>query len=333
MAEQPETLHAPVANLELKARLLVLLMVLLVAGAVGYLMYARGAFERTQELVLIADDSEGLVVGMDVTFSGFPIGRVGRIELSPDGNARIIVNVLSRDAHWLRTSSVFTMENGLVGGPKIRAFSGVLTDPPLPDGAERKVLRGDAAAEIPKMMASVRELVNNLGALTATDAPLGASLRSLQTATQRLNGPGGALGVLLGSEAEAKKLSIALDRTNTLLARLDGLVVKADGIAVKTDGMVARADAQVFGPGGVMPETRATVVQLNGLLADARASLKKVDAVLVEAQAIAGNAREATNDLGALRAEVDASLRKVEQLVNEINRKWPFKRDTEIKLP
>ena len=333
MAEQPETLHAPVANLELKARLLVLLMVLMVAGAVGYLMYARGAFERTQELVLIADDSEGLVVGMDVTFSGFPIGRVGRIELSPDGNARIIVNVLSRDAHWLRTSSVFTMENGLVGGPKIRAFSGVLTDPPLPDGAERKVLRGDAAAEIPKMMASVRELVNNLGALTATDAPLGASLRSLQTATQRLNGPGGALGVLLGSEAEAKKLSIALDRTNTLLARLDGLVVKADGIAVKTDGMVARADAQVFGPGGVMPETRATVVQLNGLLADARASLKKVDAVLVEAQAIAGNAREATNDLGALRAEVDASLRKVEQLVNEINRKWPFKRDTEIKLP
>ena len=73
--------------------------------------------------------------------------------------------------------------------------------------------------------------------------------------------------------------------------------------------------------------------QLNGLLADARNSLKKVDAVLVEAQAIAGNAREATNDLGTLRAEVDASLRKVEQLVNEINRKWPFKRDTEIKLP
>ena len=55
--------------------------------------------------------------------------------------------------------------------------------------------------------------------------------------------------------------------------------------------------------------------------------------MLVEAQAIGANTREATTDLGALRAEVDASLRKVEQLVNEINRKWPFKRDTEIKLP
>ena len=323
----------PVAHLEIKARLLVLLMVLLVAGAVVYLMYARGAFERTQELVLVADDSEGIVVGMDMTFSGFPIGRVGRIELSPEGNARIIVNIPRRDAHWLRSSSVFTMENGLVGSTRIRAFSGVLTDPPLPDGAERRVLRGDAAAEIPRMVASVRELVSNLSALTSTDAPLNASLQSLQTAADRLNGPRGALGVLLGNEADIRKIMQAVDRTNALLARLDGLVLKADSIAARTDGLVANADAQVFGASGVVPETRATVVQLNGLLADARNSLKKVDAVLVEAQAIGANTREATTDLGALRADVDASLRKVEQLVNEINRKWPFKRDTEIKLP
>jgi len=323
----------PVAHLEAKARLLLLLMVLLVAGAVAYLLYARGAFERTQALVLVADDSEGIVVGMDMTFSGFPIGRVGRIELSPEGNARIIVNIPRRDAHWLRSSSVFTMENGLVGSTRIRAFSGVLTDPPLPDGAERRVLRGDAAAEIPRMVASVRELVSNLSALTGADAPLNASLQSLQSAAERLNGPRGALGLLLGNEADIRKITLAVDRTNALLARIDGLVVKADSIAARTDGLVANADAQVFGATGVVPETRATVVQLNGLLADARNSLKKVDAVLIEAQAIGANTREATNDLGALRGEVDASLRKVEQLVNEINRKWPFKRDSEIRLP
>lgn len=332
--EQPTDLPlAPVKNLETKARLLVVLMLVLLAGAVTYLMYARGAFQRTQDLVLIADDSEGVSVGMDMTFSGFPIGRVGRIELSPDGNARIIIKVPEADAHWLRTSSVFTMESGLVGGPRLRAFSGVMSDPPLPDGAERKVLRGDAAAEIPRMMGAVRELVANLGTLTASDAPLGVTLQNLQTAAKRLNGPGGALGVILGSESEAKKLSVALDRTNTLLARLDGLVLKADGIAAKTGGVIDKADAQVFGPGGVMPESRAAVVQLNGLLADARNSLRKVDAVLVEAQGIAANTNEATKDLASLRAEVDASLRKVEQLVNEVNRKWPFKRDTEIKLP
>ncbi|MDP1953188.1 MAG: MlaD family protein [Polaromonas sp.] len=308
-----------VANLEFKAVLLLAFMACLVVGSALYVLYARGAFESTQKLVLLSDDSEGVVVGMDLTFSGFPIGRVRRIELGEDGKARIIVDVPTKDAHWLRTSSVFTLVRGLVGSTNIRAYTGLLKDPPLPDGAVREVLRGDAGAEVPKLVAAAKDLIENLNNLTASEGAIGASLANFQKLTTRLNGPGGALSVLLGNDAEAKKLIATLDRTNALLIKLDGLA--------------AKTDTQVFGPKGVMPETRATVVQLNTLLGEARNSLKKVDAVLVEAQAVGANARAASDDLGALRAEVESSLRKVDGLVNEINRKWPFARDTEIKLP
>ena len=312
----------PVAYLELKAAMLLLFTLALIVGSGLYLLYARGAFEPTQTLVLTADDSEGVVVGMDMTFSGFPIGRVRRIELAETGNARIVVDVAQKDAHWLRESSVFTLVRGVVGGTNIRAYSGILTDPPLPAGAVRPVLRGDATAEIPQLMASARELLGNLNALTAQDAALGSSLTNVQALTQRLNGPGGALGVLMGNEADARKIITTLERTNTLLTRLDGLA--------------KQADRQVFGENGkdaLVPDLRASVGQLNALLAETRNSLKKVDAVLVEAQAIGANTREATTDLGALRADVESNLRKVEGLVNEIQRKWPFARDTEIRLP
>lgn len=312
----------PVAYLELKAAMLLLFTLALIVGSGLYLLYARGAFEPTQTLVLTADDSEGVVVGMDMTFSGFPIGRVRRIELAETGNARIVVDVAQKDAHWLRESSVFTLVRGVVGGTNIRAYSGILTDPPLPAGAVRPVLRGDATAEIPQLMASARELLGNLNVLTAQDAALGSSLANVQALTQRLNGPGGALGVLMGNEADARKIITTLERTNTLLARLDGLA--------------KQADRQVFGENGkdaLVPDLRASVGQLNALLAETRNSLKKVDAVLVEAQAIGANTREATTDLGALRADVESNLRKVESLVNEIQRKWPFARDTEIRLP
>ena len=324
MEPLPDT-APPVANLDLKARLLLWCVWLLIGASATYVMYARGAFERQQTLVLVAENSEGVVVGMDLTFAGFASGRVNRIELSSEGNARIVVDVPKKDAHWLRESSVFTMESGLVGAPRLRAYTGVLTDPLLPDGAVRKVLSGDAAAEIPRLMASVRDLVSNLTAMTAADAPVNNSLRNVQTTTEKLNGPRGALG-LLGDDKDVKKITNTLDSANALLARLDGLARRVDGIAAKTD-------MQVFGAKGVMSETRATVVQLNGLLADARNSLKKVDALLQEAQGIASNTREATSDLGSLRTEVEASLRKVEHLVNEVNRKWPFARDTELKLP
>ena len=330
----PDTLPPPtpeadlpaVPHLQAKATGLLVLLALLVAAAIGYLLYARGAFEPTQRLVLVADDAEGVTVGMDLTFSGFPIGRVQDIELSPEGNARILIDVPKKDAHWLRTSSIFTMVRGVVGNTNLRAYTGQLTDPLLPDNAERKVLAGDAMAELPQMVAAVRELVQRASAMAAPDGALAGSLANLQAATDQLKGPRGALGVLMGNEADAKKLLTTLDRTNALLLRADALTASLDKLAGKTD-------AQVFGAQGLLPETRATVLQLNALLGDARATLTRVDGVLAEAQGIASNTRAATADLGTLRAEVEASLRKVQQLVDEVNRKWPFARDTEVKLP
>lgn len=319
-----------VKNLEFKAALLLVAMLVLVVGSALYVMYARGVFEDTQRLVLISDDSEGVVVGMDMTFAGFPIGRVGRIELGADGTARILVDVPSKDAKWLRTSSIFTMERGLVGGTRIRAYSGVLDDPALPDGAERTVLRGDTAAEIPKLAASMREVLENVAALTKKDAALDAALTNVQIATERLKGPQGAMGVLMGNDEDAKKLVVTVDRANALLAR-------AETLTQRMDSLVSNANRQVFGQGtdqgGLVADARLTVQQLNGLLAEARTSLQKVDAVLVEAQGIASNTREATTDLGVLRGEVESSLRKVDGLINDINRKWPFARDTDIQLP
>lgn len=318
-ASPPPASSPLVANLEFKAAMLLLLMFLLVCSSAAYVLYARGAFEATQELVLIADDSEGVVVGMDITFAGFPIGRVRRIELSDDGNARIRIEVPSKDAHWLRESSVFTLARGLVGHTNIRAFSGILTDPPLPDGAVRKVLHGDATAELPRLVSAAKALLENLQALTAKDAPLAHSLVQVQNLTEKINGRHGAVGVLMGSEENTQKLLATLERTNSLLARLDGMALKAD--------------TQVFGQGGVMPETQATLKQMNALLGDARNSLKKMDAVLVEAQGVGRNVREASTDLGVLRAEVESNLGKIEGMLNEINRRWPFARDTQLKLP
>ena len=309
----------PVAHLQLKAAALLLFTFVLIVGSGVYLLYARGAFEPTQRLVLTANDSEGVVVGMDLTFSGFPVGRVHRIELAADGNARILVDVPRKDAHWLRTSSVFTMVRGIVGSTTIKAYSGILTDPPLPADAERPVLGGDALGEVPQLMAAARELLGHLNTLAGPQSALSASLAQVQLLTERMNGPGGALGVLTGSEAEAKHIATTLERTNTLLARINA--------------MAAKADTQVFGQAGVLPEVRATVVQLNALLADTRTSLKKVDGVLVEAQAVGANVRAGTEDLGTLRAEVESNLAKIEGLVNDINRKWPFARERELTLP
>jgi phospholipid/cholesterol/gamma-HCH transport system substrate-binding protein len=310
---------ATITHVEFRAIMLLVLITTLICGFLLYVMYARGVFEKTQQLVLVADDSEGVLVGMDLTFSGFPIGRVRRIELALDGKARMVIDVPLKDAPWLRTSSIFTMERSMVGETHLRAFSGILSDPPLPANAERTVLRGDTNAEIPRIVASTRTLLENLENMTGPESNINTSLSNLKTVSERLTGRYGLLTGVMGSEDNAKKIIATLDQTNALLAK---------------------ADQRIFGAKGVMDSAQATIDgsqvairELTGVLTDARASLKKVDAVLAEAQAVGANARVASADLGALRAEVEISLRKVTQLVDEVNRKWPFARDTEIKLP
>jgi phospholipid/cholesterol/gamma-HCH transport system substrate-binding protein len=299
-------------HVEAKALFLLVLIGALIAAFFLYVMYARGVFEKTQQLVLVADDSSGVIPGMDMTFAGFPIGRVRQVELGQDGKVNILVDIAQNDAKWLRTTSVFTLESSVVGETRLRAFSGVLTDPPLPDHAQRPVLRGDAAAEIPRLLATARTLLENLETMTRADSHIGNTLANVDALSGRLSGRYGVLGTALGGDAEAEKLLQTLHRVDSLLAK---------------------TDQRVFGKKGVMDDAQSAIRELNGLLADARGTLQKADGVLAEAQAVAKNAHAATDDLGRLRGEVDASLRKVNRLVDEINRKWPFKHDTEIKLP
>lgn len=323
----PEPQPAPlIPHVELKAAVLLLLTFALISGFLGYVMYARGVFESTQRLVLVADDSEGAKVGMDLTFSGFPIGRVKRIELAEDGKARILIDVPRDDARWLRASTVFTMERGLVGDTRIRAFTGALDDAPLLDAATRPVLRGDASAEIPRLIATMRALIENLERMSGADSSLNTSLANVQTLTGRMNGRYGALAGVLGSEDNARKVISALDRTNALIASMGE-------VSSRLEHTLAKTDERVFGAAGMMDETQRAIAHLSAMLIDARESVKKADAVLAEAQAIGANTRAATADLAALRAEVEASLRKVAHLVDEVNRKWPFARDTQLKLP
>lgn len=325
MERQP-TFSAVPKNLQFRVGLLVGLAVVLGIGFLVYALYARGLFEDSQRLTLVTENAEGVAIGMDLTFSGFPIGRVQRLSLDEQGRARIVIVVPRRDARWLRASSVFTLERGLFGGAAIRAHTGNLRDAPLPDDAERPVLRGDTTEEIPKLVASMRGILDNIDQMTSAGGNLQASIASARALADRAAGKQGALGALLGNEQDVQKLVSVLDETNALLSSLNGVVGKVDTVVGKTD-------QRLFAPGGVMDSAEKALAQANTMLGEVRETLKRADGILADAEQISGNAKAATKDLAALRADVDANLRKISALIDEINRKWPFERKTEIRLP
>jgi phospholipid/cholesterol/gamma-HCH transport system substrate-binding protein len=323
---EPAARNVPVRNLELKATMLLAFTIALIVASALFLLRARGYFEPKQQLYLIADNADGVVAGMDLTFSGFAIGTVKKASLNEAGQVRVEVDVIRKDAKWLRTSSVFTLVKNIFGPAQLRAYSGVLTDPPLPDGAERPVLRGDFNEEVGRVIGATKDVLDNLNQITSENSELNRSMANLQSFTQKLQGRRGALHAIFGNEEDARKLVQAVERANVAMAEIQRL-------AQRGDRFVQHADTRVFGANGIADDTQASMRQLQGLLTDARGSLQRVDAVLKEAQGAASNVREATADLGPLRAEVEANLRKIEDMINDLQRKWPFAKDRKIELP
>lgn len=327
-------IRAPlIKNLEFKVGLLLSLTVLLGLGLVIYGLYARGWFEPTLTIKLTAPNAEGVSVGMPVSFSGFPIGEVKKMDLTEDAKVLLEVAIPKKEAKWLRHNSQFTLEKGLIGGAKIKAFTADLKEAPIKADSTFELLTGEDPADISIIKQRVQNLLDNIVAMTQSEAPLNRTLGNVETMTGRMAGEYGLLQGVMGSPEKAAEVVKVIEKANTLMTHVNG-------ISLKVDGMLAKADTQVFGPDGVMDHTRQSVVQVGRMLSDVRESLKKADAILASAQTasadvavITGNVKAATTDMGRLRVEIDDSVRKINHLINEINKKWPFARDVEIKTP
>jgi phospholipid/cholesterol/gamma-HCH transport system substrate-binding protein len=188
------------------------------------------------------------------------------------------------------------------------------------------LLTSDISKELPALVERVKAVLDNVEHLTRKDGEINATLANLQTVTGRMTGEYGMLESILGSPEKARAVTDSLDKTRALISRLDSL-------ALKVDGMAAKADQWLFAPDGVAEQTHESLAQIRLMLNDAQSSLKKADAMMTNAVAISADVKEGTQDIATLRAEIDDAVRKASALVNEINKKWPFKRDPEVKLP
>ena len=313
-------------TLQFKVGLFAAVSLLLGAAFLAYLLYARGFFEETYHLRLAAGSADGVSPGVPVVFAGIEIGRVTTLGLNDNGGIIIHAEFLERNARWLKENSTFTLDKPLVGGAKIRVESPDLNAPALPDNSTMLLLTSDISKEIPGLVERVKAILANVEHLTREDGEINATLANVKTVTGRMTGDNGMLEGILGSREKAQAVNDALVKTRALVAKLDGL-------ALKMDGMAGKADQWLFSKDGVADQASASLQQIRAILVDAQSSLEKADALMANAVEISADVKGGTKDIAKLRAEIDDAVRKANALVNEINKKWPFKRDPEVKLP
>jgi len=306
-------------TLHFKVGLFAAASLLLVGIFMVYLLHARGFFDKTFHLQLAAASADGVAPGVPVVFSGIEIGRVTTLGLNENGGIIIHAEFLDRNARWLKENSSFILDKPIVGGAKIRVDSPDLQAPALPDNATMLLLTSDISKEIPALVERIKAILANVEHLTRKDGEINATLANVKTVTGRMTGEYGVLEGVLGSPEKARAVTDSLDKTRALITRLDA--------------MTAKTDQWLFARDGIAEQTKASLAQVRLMLNDAQSSLKKADAVMANTVEISANIKDGTQDIAQLRTEIDDAVRKANDLINEINRKWPFAREPEVKLP
>jgi phospholipid/cholesterol/gamma-HCH transport system substrate-binding protein len=280
-------------NIQFKVGLFIIITSVMILSFVGYVAYKKGFFAKQHTFTLSSKSGENLTEGMPVVFSGFKIGQVDSLELNSDGLVMIKIKVPEQHIKWIRTDSIFILEKPLIGSSRIYIATANLNSPLLPETVIPKIVEVNDINDAVKSIKPILEKISNI-----TD--------NIETLVANLADPNG-------------------DMTN-ILSNTRNATEQADGILKKVDTMVEKADEQLYGSQGVLAHVQT-------ILKDLIAKLKKMDPVLDNIHRISADTADTTKDLKMLRQDIDSMVLDINNVVNDIDKLIPLKKEKQLKLP
>ncbi len=314
-------------NIELKVGIFVICSLLLFLAALGFFAYKKDLFAKVHTLTLSSRTGDDLSEGMPVIFSGFKIGKIGALELNPAGMVIIKIRIPDRHVKWIRQNSQFIVDKPLIGAPRLLVSSPDPPGPPLTAGYVPEVIAVNNIAEIVKkvqpLLERVTQIANHLettmAQISSPEGEVSKILQNSEQLTAKLAARNSLLEMAVNDREGVQAVHESLRKTKELTGQVEAILKRVDNMAQKTD-------EGVYGRDGLLP-------LVNRILKDTLTKLDKVAGSLDNVNKITADIADSTTNLKRLRQELDSTMGVINDMVNDINKKIPFRKQPEIKLP
>jgi len=305
---------------EWKVGFFIILTVLLILAGLGYMAYKKGIFQPENTYTLSSRTGDGLSVGMPLYFSGFKIGKISELELSDTGMVMMKIRVPTQHAKWIRSDSKFVLEKPLVGMPKFTVTTIKMSSPLLSPNSIAILTEvndiNDAIQKIQPILEQVAMITDNIerltGSLADPEGDMSKILKHSKVLTGSLSAKKSILEMAVGDEKSVQAIHVSLQNARNITDQVGQLLKKTD--------------EELYGKDGIIP----LVIKI---LRELVTSLGKIGNTLDNVTKISSNTADATKDLKLLRSEVDSTVNSINRLINELDKKMPFKSEPKIKLP
>jgi len=293
-------------NVEFKVGIFVIVTALLIGAFVGYVAFKKDAFSHIHTFTFMSKSGDGFSEGMPLVFAGFEIGTVHRIELSDTGIVMIKIKIPERHIKWTRKSSFFILERPLIGKPKIVVYTDSMDSPILSPDVIPEIFHVDSIDEaihkVQPLLAKIDRILDNAAMIT---------LNLSQKDTL--------LEMVVGDKESVKSFNEFLQKIDTMGTRLDFILAKADTV-------LAQTDQGLYGSDGLVKLARK-------ILTDFIDKLERLNAAVDDVPKVTAQVSQSTDNLDKLRRDIDETIISAQDLLKDIDRIVPFKKEREITLP
>jgi phospholipid/cholesterol/gamma-HCH transport system substrate-binding protein len=236
------------------------------------------------------------------------------LALNDQGILLIKIMIPEQHIKWIRADSKFSLYKPLIGSARIIVTTENLNSPPL------------ALRSIPELT-MVSDINDTIKRVQPTLDKVDKVIAHVESITANLADPQGDVNKIL---RHSEKLTENLAKKDTLLEMAVGSKESVESVnesLKKVRDILAHADDQMYGQDGVLPLVRT-------ILKDVIAKLQKMNAAVDNVVKISADTAESTKDLKLLRTEIDTTVNTIGNMVKEIDKTIPFKKQPEvIKLP
>lgn len=314
-------------NIELKVGIFVIFLSLLLAAALGFFAYKKDLFTKVHTFTLSSRTGDDLSKGMPVIFSGFKIGKIAALELNEAGMVIMKISVPDTHVKWIRKNSSFIVDKPLIGSSRLLVATPEPPGPPLTAGDVPEVITVNNIAEIAKKVQPILERVTQItdhlektmAQVSSPHGDVSKILKNSEQLTAKLAARNSLLEMAVNDKESIQAVHESLKKTKEITSQIEAVLKRVDSMAQKTD-------EGLYGKDGTLP-------LVNKILKDTLAKLDKVSASLDNVNKITSDIADSTTNIKRLRNELDGTVSTINDLVNEINRKIPFKKQPDIKLP
>lgn len=264
------------------------LVAILVTVGANQRWFARNYYYRS-----VFPSAAGLSVGMPITFRGFQIGRLEKMELTEENDVEIVFHIQDRYIHTVRENSVIQLiSNPLgLGGGLVFHQGRYPTDPPeeysiIPslDSAAARELVANNLVVLPRhedpithILDQIDPILENVTTLTTTlDTALDEAIRTLRIVNATLDGSSrdGPIAELFGGvDSLVGELELTIRNT---VAQADGILVYIEEIAKN----VALATDAIADPTGIVPRLLDPSGSIARILDDDEVLFDRIDGLL-----------------------------------------------------